>query len=248
MMAYRNRRAGRVNCAPYLLTVILVLHNSVLALRIQELAKSTRPFVTRGSRVKRCEGCLLPAVHCICDAVPEPVAESAFLFLMYKGECYKPSNTGRLIADVAKHNYAFTWSRTEPQPALLALLNDERYMPVIIFPHENAAPERRLYDVPVQEGKTPLFIMLDGTWREACRMFRKSAYLQSFPVLGIQPEALSDYALREASHDFQLCTAEVGIEVLKLAGEPQAAASLSAYFSHFRKNYIMGKPHMSNRS
>ena len=145
------------------------LHNSVMALRLDELSRSTRPFVTRGSRVVRCDGCLLPQKQCICSVRPAPVAESAFLFLMAKGESYKPSNTGRLIADVAKNNFAFSWSRTEPQPELLALLNDNRYMPVIIFPHENAAPERCIHSAPVATGKTPLFIMLDGTWREAVR-------------------------------------------------------------------------------
>ena len=224
------------------------LHNSVMALRLDELSRSPRPFVTRGSRVVRCDGCLLPQKQCICSVRPAPVAESAFLFLMAKGESYKPSNTGRLIADVAKNNFAFSWSRTEPQPELLALLNDNRYMPVIIFPHENAAPERCIHSAPVATGKTPLFIMLDGTWREAGRMFRKSAYLQHLPVLGIQPQALSDYALREATRDFQLCTAEVGIEVLKLAGEPGAAAILQDYFSHFREKYLAGKPHSKART
>ncbi len=224
------------------------LHNSVMALRLEELSRSTRPFVTRGSRVVRCDGCLLPQSQCICDARPEPVAESAFLFLMAKGESYKPSNTGRLIADVAKYNFAFSWYRTEPQVELLALLNDERYMPVIIFPHENAEPARRIHAVPEVAGKTPLFIMLDGTWRQAGRIFRKSAYLQDFPVLGIQPEALSGYALREATRDFQLCTAEVGIEVLKLAGEPQAADTLQHYFGHFREKYLAGKPHSKART
>lgn len=154
-----------------------------MALRLKELAKSTRPFVTRGSRVVRCEGCLLPENTCICAARPAPVANSVFVFLMAKGECYKPTNTGRLIADVAKENYAFSWSRTEPQPELLALLANPKYAPVIIFPHDGVSPDRCINSVPVTDNKIPLFIMLDGTWREAGRMFRKSAYLQHFPCL-----------------------------------------------------------------
>ena len=78
-------------------------------------------------------------------------------------------------------------------------------------------------------------------------MFRKSAYLQALPVLGIQPTVASDYALREAAHEHQLCTAEVGIEVLKLAGEQDAAQTLQGYFSHFRHQYLLGKPHSKSR-
>ncbi|MBU3023792.1 tRNA-uridine aminocarboxypropyltransferase [Aestuariibacter sp. A3R04] len=218
-----------------------------MALRLRELAKSTRPFVTRGSRVVRCEGCLLPENTCICAARPTPVAKSAFVFLMAKGECYKPTNTGRLIADVAEENYAFSWSRTEPEASLLALLQNPVYAPIIIFPHDNTPAERQIHEVPEDESKIPLFIMLDGTWREAGRMFRKSAYLQTFPVLGIQPEVASDYALREAAHAHQLCTAEVGVEVLKLAGEDVAAEQLRSYFEHFRHQYLMGKPHSKAR-
>ena len=74
--------------------------NSVLKLRTQELAKATRVFNARGSKVKRCEQCLLPATDCICASKPSVSSHCAFCFIMYTGECYKPSNTGRIIADV----------------------------------------------------------------------------------------------------------------------------------------------------
>jgi DTW domain-containing protein YfiP len=222
--------------------------NVVLELRLRELAKTTKPFNARGSRVIRCDGCLLPSADCICAATPAPSARSAFVFLMYTGECYKPSNTGRLIADVASDSYAFVWDRTAPDPALLQLLQHPKYAPVVVFPHEYAAAARcinTLCDTPIYREKIPLFVMLDGTWREAKKMFNKSPYLDDFPVLGITPTAASNYQLREAAHLHQLCTAEVGIEVLKLAADHQAAADLTTYFQHFRRQYMVGKPHLN---
>ena len=218
--------------------------NSVLALRLQELQRTTKPFNARGSKVIRCEHCLLPQADCICFAKPTPCAKSAFLFLMYTGECFKPTNTGRLIADIATDNHAFVWDRTQPDPALLALLANPRYQPIVIFPTQYAAPERCIHEVSVQ-GKIPLFILLDGTWREAKKMFSKSPYLDPFPVLGIQPEQASSYQLREAAHLHQLCTAEVGIEILKVAQDHAAAQALANYFHIFRKHYMIGKPHLS---
>ena len=197
----------------------------MLELRQRELAKTTKPFNARGSKVIRCDGCLLPKADCICAAIPAPSARSAFLFLMYTGECFKPTNTGRLIADVAADNHAFVWDRTEPDPDLLALLNNPDYQPIVIFPTQYAVPERCITEVN-PTGKTPLFILLDGTWREAKKMFSKSPYLDPFPVLGIQPLQASSYQLREAAHLHQLCTAEVAIEVLKLAGDLAAATAL----------------------
>jgi len=221
--------------------------NSVLTLRQRELAKARRVFNARGSKVIRCEHCLLPADACICSAKPQAAGKSAFCFIMYTGECYKPSNTGRLICDVISDNHAFVWDRTQPDPALLALLTDCRYAPILVFPQQYAAPERCLQDATqlsqATAGKIPLFVMLDGTWREAKKMFR-SPYLSDLPVLGIQPEQASDYLLREAAHLHQLCTAEVAIEVLTLAQEPAAAAALANYFNQFRQAYLKGKPHL----
>jgi DTW domain-containing protein YfiP len=217
--------------------------NSVLALRLQELQRTTKPFNARGSKVVRCDHCLLPQADCICFAKPTPCAKSAFLFLMYTGECFKPTNTGRLVADVAMDNHAFVWDRTQPDPALLALLSDPAYQPIVIFPTQYASPERCITET-ADTGKIPLFILLDGTWREAKKMFSKSPYLDKFPVLGIQPEQASSYQLREAAHLHQLCTAEVAIEVLKVAKDTAAANALADYFHTFRKHYMAGKPHL----
>lgn len=218
--------------------------NSVLALRQSELLKSTKPFYARGSKVKRCEECLLAKVHCICFAKPVPSAKSAFLILMYNFEYFKPSNTGRLIADIAPDNFAFIWNRTLPDPALLALLSDQQYQPIIVFPNEYAEATRCIQK-PVRSDKKYLFILLDGTWREAKKMFKNSPYLDNFPVLGFKTESGSNYRLREAAHLHQLCTAEVAIEVLQLIDEKTASTELSNYFDVFCKNYMAGKPHLN---
>lgn len=222
--------------------------NAILNLRRQELAKATRVFNARGSKVIRCDSCLLPQTDCICAAKPEPVARAAFCFIMYTGECYKPSNTGRLICEVAADNHAFVWDRTKPDASMLALLKNPKYAPVVVFPEQYAAPERCLSHAQALAAATadriPLFVMLDGTWREAKKMFR-SPYLAELPVLGIHPEQASDYLLREAAHLHQLCTAEVAIAVLDMAQEPIAAQALTQYFQVFRQAYLKGKPHLT---
>ena len=168
--------------------------------------------------------------------------------LMYSGEYFKPSNTGRIIADVVDDNHAFLWQRTQVEPALQALLEDPQYAPILVFPQQYAEASRWINkpaDLPeIRAGKTPLFVMLDGTWREAKKMY-KSPYLNSLPVLGIQPREASLYQLREAAHLHQLCTAEVAIEVLKLAGEHSTAVALNDYFTLFRQAYIVHKPHLN---
>jgi DTW domain-containing protein YfiP len=72
-------------------------------------------------------------------------------------------------------------------------------------------------------------------------MFRKSPYLQNFPVLSLHPEQLSRYKLRRAQSEAHLCTAEVGAMCLAMANDTQAAAALNAYFEVFTQHYLKAK-------
>ncbi len=200
-----------------------------------------REYKARGSKLSRCEQCLLAESLCICDGVEPAQCDAAVCMLMYHNESFKPSNTGRLIADIVPDNYAFRWDRTDPDEALLALIANPQYQPFVVFPSEGIEPERVCTSVARQDNKTPLFIFLDGTWREAKKMIRKSPYLDGLPVLSISPERLSDYRLRVAPHAHQLGTAEVAIMVLALAGEHQAALKLEEHFIAFRSAYLKGK-------
>ena len=217
------------------------MKNAVLALRQRQIAAAQREYKARGSKLARCEQCLLASHLCICDGVEPANTECGVCLLMYHNESFKPSNTGRLIADVIPDNHAFRWDRTEPDPELLALLNDPQYNPIVVFPEQGVAPQRVVKSVPAQQGKKPLFIFLDGTWREAKKMFRKSPYLDSFPVLSIAPQKLSDYKLRIAPHEHQLGTAEVACVLFDEAGEYDAAEKLTAHFIDFRDAYLKGK-------
>jgi DTW domain-containing protein YfiP len=151
---------------------------------------------------------------------------------MFDTEPMKPSNTGRLIADILPDTTAFLWSRTEPPQALIDLCASEDYQPMVVFPASYAGSERQVLSAP-PSGKPPLFIMLDGTWTEARKMFRKSPYLDALPVISVDLSRVSAYRLRESHAEDQYCTAEVAIALLDLAGDQPAAKSLGAHFPSF---------------
>ena len=179
--------------------------------------------------------------YCICKGVEHADCKAAVCLLMYHNESFKPSNTGRLIAEIVPDNHAFRWDRTDPNPALLALINDSQYQPMVVFPAEDVEEGRAITEVSIESGKKPLFIFLDGTWREAKKMIRKSPYLDNLPVLSVTADKLSDYRLRVAPHAHQLGTAEVAIMVLALAGEMDASTKLEQHFIKFRDAYLLGK-------
>jgi DTW domain-containing protein YfiP len=160
---------------------------------------------------------------------------------MHDVEPLKPSNTGWLIADVLAETQAFSWSRIEVDPALLALLDDPQWQPYIVFPGEFVSPERVTDQVVPVNGKRPLFILLDATWTEARKMFRKSPYLERFPVLSLASEQLSRYKLRRSKRDDHFCTAEVAALCLELAGDQRAAQALDAWLDVFSAHYLGAK-------
>lgn len=223
--------------------------HAVSRLRAARLARSTKPFLARGGSLKeRCVGCRLVITHCLCSLRPNVATRSGVCLLMGDIEALKPSNTGWLIADVVTDTFAFEWTRTSADPALLALLADPQWQPLVVYPGEFVEAARVVNAVPLltqsgqaAQGKRPLFILLDGTWAEAGKIFRKSPYLDGFPVLSLQPDALSRYQLRRSKRDDHFCTSEVAALCLELAGEPHAAQALDAYLDVFTNHYLQAK-------
>ncbi|MBI3283539.1 MAG: DTW domain-containing protein [Burkholderiales bacterium] len=220
--------------------------HAVSRLRSTRLERSTRPFLARGGpKGERCGGCRLILSHCLCALRPVVATRAGVCLIMAEHEALKPSNTGWLIADVVPDTLAFGWARTEVDPALLAVLADPQWQPYLVFPGEFVAPERVITHLPDQhraaEGKRPLFILLDATWPEARKIFKKSPYLNHLPVLSLAPEQLSRYRLRRSRRDDHLCTSEVAALCLSLAGETLAAQTLEAYLEVFTGHYLRAK-------
>ncbi|MBY0465674.1 MAG: DTW domain-containing protein, partial [Burkholderiales bacterium] len=191
--------------------------------------------------------------------------QAGFCLIMADTEPLKPSNTGWLVADVVPDTFAFGWSRTAVDPALLALLADPRWQAYVVFPGEYAeagrvvsalctqagepacadavGPLARYADAPPRPDppKRPLFVLLDATWSEARKMFRKSPYLNHLPVLSLAAEQLSRYRLRRSNRDEHFCTSEVAALCLELAGDTLAAHTLEAYLDVFTHRYLRAK-------
>lgn len=224
--------------------------NAVSVLRAARLAQSTKPFLARGGfKRERCSGCRLLPSHCMCALRPVVPTRAGVCLLMADIEALKPSNTGWLIADMLPDTFAYRWARTETDPALLALLRDPQWEAFVVFPGEYAAPDRVVTTVPPADlpagagapARRPLFILLDGTWAEARKMFSRSPYLAALPVLSLQPDGRSEYKLRRSRRDDHFCTSEVAALCLALAGDDVAAQTLAAYLDVFTHHYLQAR-------
>jgi DTW domain-containing protein YfiP len=210
----------------------------------QRLERSTKPFNARGSKVSRCQYCQVSQKDCLCQYQPDIESDLAVMLLMSENEVFKPSNTGRLILDTVKEGYAFQWSRTEPEQEMLDLIENPDYQPIVVFPDEYVQEKSRLLfseQTPLESDKKPLLIFLDGSWREARRIFKKSPYLDSLPVLSISPTEVSQYLMRRSDNEQHLATAEVAILVFKELGQLDVSETLSGWFNVFRESYMNSK-------
>ncbi len=217
------------------------MSHAVSRLRAARLARSAKPFLARGgSRREHCPGCRLVTSHCQCALRQQMPTHAGMCLLMHDTEPLKPSNTGWLVADVVADTFAFGWSRTEVDPALLALLADPQWQPYVVFPGEFAPPARLVQSVSAA-ARRPLFVLLDATWPEARKMFRKSPYLERFPVLSLHSEQASRYRLRRSQRGEHFCTAEVAAMCLEQAGEAQAGALLQAWLDVYSERYLLAK-------
>ena len=232
---------------PTLQLTMPLFPNAVSRLRTERLARAVKPFRMRGGPAERCPGCRVMASHCFCNLRPNVSTQAGVCLLMADIEPLKPSNTGWLIADVVSDTFAFSWARTWVDPRLLTLLADPQWQPYVVFPGEFVAPERVVHALvpevaaPGLAPKRPLFVLLDATWAEAGKMFRKSPYLNSFPVLSLHPKQVSNYRLRRSSRSDHFCTSEVGALCLELAGENHAAEVLATYLDVFTHHYLQAK-------
>lgn len=216
-------------------------------LREECLASATRPFLARGASVKRCQRCLLAKAACICPWRTEMRIGIDIILLMHRDEVFKPTNSGRLIADTFPANtYVFPWSRTQPPEALLSLLVEPERYPVVLFPpgqdycgHVHIGPPK----LTMRQKLT--LILLDGTWKQARKMFKTSRWLHNLPLVVLDEEREGRYAVRQAAAAGQLATAEAVAAFLQGCQEPSAAQLLADYFDVFNQHCLSTRSNIS---
>ena len=205
---------------------------------------STRPFLARGAKLSRCQQCLMAQSACFCHARKSQVISLDLVLLYHRDEIHKPTNSGRLIADLFPDNTkAFLWTRKEPNPALLDILLDKNRQIVLLFlDNENKNPR---FDPTTAEainhGKKITLILLDATWKQASKMFHLSHWLRNIPCFSVNIEKQKAFLVRHAKHDLQFATAEVSAMALNALGYESQANQLMHYNSIFNQHCLMSR-------
>lgn len=217
--------------------------NAYQQLRQICLANATREFNARGKSVVRCQNCQLAIKACICQWRHQHNISCEFVLLMHREELFKPTNTGRLIADLfPEQTHVFCWHRTDPDEKLLAILNDPHRINLIVFPDDATDAVGQVvideHFIQSSQHKIVTFILLDGTWKQSGRMFHLSRWLDEILCLSLPDVNAKSYAMRKSHLENYLSTAEAAVICLELLEEKFSADVLRDYFEIFNLHYL----------
>ncbi len=148
-----------------------------------------------------------------------------FTLLTHFKELPKRSNTGRLVVDVlGTAAEQVRWDRMNPPSGLVEEIGGGGV--ALVFPGGEDSRHNDLTGIS-------RCIIVDGTWVEARRIYQRSPYLHNIRRICIRPDDKSRYNLRKNQKESCLCTAECVIEILRYAGNQEAAERLEQAFLNF---------------
>ncbi len=186
-----------------------------------------------------CNECGLPKITCICERAPKISTSARIWILTTERELYRPSNTARILKLVNPiSTEVFLWERTRKPEKLIENLNNDVYDTYLVFPVEE---ENQCIKVEYKSTeKIPAFILIDGTWKEARKILRKSDYLNKLPRISLEPNFESRYDLRKGATAGNLCTIEAAVEVLKINQEVYNSQVINEFYNLFLRSYKAG--------
>ncbi len=157
---------------------------------------------------------------------------------MHPFEYEKPTNTGRIIQDCLPKTKIILWERTNPAEDLLDIVQESKNHVFLVFPKEYKTDNNIIVNSTQLPISDPHFILLDGTWKQARKIFRKSPYLHHLPIISFNSEQKSIYHLRNPTKNHHLCTIEVAVILLRLNLETEQSEQLNDYFRKFVNQYM----------
>jgi DTW domain-containing protein YfiP len=163
-----------------------------------------------------CNKCGIPVINCIWNAVPQVTTTAKIWILSTEREFHRPSNTARLLKLMnPESTELILWERVSIPNKLIEHIDNKNYETYLLFPSDDDDLSKDIVDFN-RSVKTPSFIILDGTWKEARKILRKSDCLKKLPRISLNPTHNSEYTLRKGATEGELCTIEAAMEVFKL--------------------------------
>ncbi|MGE0548338.1 MAG: tRNA-uridine aminocarboxypropyltransferase [Kofleriaceae bacterium] len=168
---------------------------------------------------ERCPRCLLQQRVCLCAQIPSVPTATRVVIVRHHLEKWRSSNSGRLAHFALPNSVLVDHGGTEG-PARLPDLEGAW----LLFP-EGAPIEVAPQPPPRQ------LVVLDATWSQARRMFRKLGGLRGLPILRLPDAPMPLARLRESPGPGRVSTIEAIARALRILEGDTVAEPLEALFA-----------------
>jgi tRNA-uridine aminocarboxypropyltransferase len=166
----------------------------------------------------KCPRCLLQQRVCLCADVPAIATRTRIVIVRHHLERFRSSNSGRL-AHLALTNSEIVEHGGSAGPAELADLDGAW----LLYPEGEP-----LHAAPVPPPSQ--LVVLDATWSQARRMYRKLGVLRGLPLLRLPDEDVPAARLRESPGPGRVSTIEAIARALRLLEGDEVALPLEKLF------------------
>lgn len=187
-----------------------------------------------------CKVCGLPTITCICNKIKKVRTQVKFIILSNERELYRKTNTANLLKLVnPESTEIITWIRGKSSESILRDIKNDIYKVYLVFPDINEELKSRKVEYTSSK-YIPVFIIVDGTWKEAWKIVKKTDYLKELPVIALKTDRISKFILRRGQDEGNLCTIETVIELLKINEEVSNGDKIDYNFDLFLNSYKAG--------
>jgi DTW domain-containing protein YfiP len=172
----------------------------------------------------RCRRCWIRLKHCICAYIPRVEPRTKVVVVRHAREAMKSTGTVRVLALAMPSARVLEYGEdTQPAQSELGPLLDEGTH--VLFPGEGLAP----WDAT----KVTRLVALDGTWRQARRMFHRLPALHALPRLALPQKEEAVLRLRRVPSREGRSTLEAVADALALLEGSEVAAPLHRLHADF---------------
>lgn len=162
-----------------------------------------------------CPGCLLQLEICVCSVLPRVEARTEVVIIRHLTERKMTSNTGRFAALALPNSRILEYGGGEAFDAGLLVQPGT----VLLY---CSGPARPLPFVPER------LIVLDGSFRQARRMYKRVPELRDLPELSLPAPRVTPTRLRQPTQPEGMSTIEAIAAALSVLEGPELAAPLWA--------------------
>ncbi len=166
-----------------------------------------------------CRHCRKAEVMCYCAQLKPFKSCPEFIILIHPKETRKAINTGRMAHLMIENCHLLVGCDFTEDQKLNRLLADPTRRCVLLFPGPQSLD---IESFQQREGETDqrllTFIILDGTWAMAKKMYRLSPNLQALPQVMFHPSRPSRFSIRQQPDSHCYATIETVHHMIEVLG------------------------------